>query len=617
MSHPSHEALLALMGQDALLRILDRARASVIAGVNGEESTSEPDDPDDEDDDESWSARHALVDRGITACIAVAWAAAVEPRPIGMNAVAIGGWGLGNSGFEHRIGLEESLHTAVEGCGARIEEIPGLAARLAALPFTDVRSALAKVLTPARSEAVLRGLAADPAPEVRARAAATLGRASDAFPIPTDGHTEAQLAPARKVLEQATYLVVKKPAVAVRAFARLSDPLAIACWERLLTGEFVSSAPAVPWLAALLARPGASAILPRLIPAMQALPYAHGVDEWLTSAARKLPPRTRSKLTPEIEALGLHRPEPGASGYEADQRARLGADLLVALAPARPDTDRWLERALGTSIEDALDTPDVHDAGAVRLAEALARWPLSRRARRAMLIARRAPERGRWTRVPHDLWEGLPFDPIWRREIDARLRDPASERTEDDVEAVLGPAHVRAKDGTVSAHARALWSRPHLRPALMRHAMPHVWRLVRAAIHDGSLPSSCWHGAMHFERVHDAQTWAPMRRMREAAIAAGGEVADGLLAFPLAPRAELCEASDFAHLRAAFADSIARADPARAFMPISALVARELPETDAILQELLAAAPEPLRGTLQDQVTTCRNHQRIMKRREA
>jgi hypothetical protein len=151
----------------------------------------------------------------------------------------------------------------------------------------------------------------------------------------------------------------------------------------------------------------------------------------------------------------------------------------------------------------------------------------------------------------------------------------------------------------------------------MRRAMPHVWRLVRAAIHDGSLPSSSWHGAMHFERLHDAQTWAPMRRMREAAIAAGGEVADGLLAFPLAPRAELCEASDFAHLRAAFADSIARADPARAFMPISALVARELPETDAILQELLAAAPEPLRGTLQDQVTTCRNHQRIMKRREA
>lgn len=195
----------------------------------------------------AFDRSHALVVRGLRALrLAAELHALRKDGESALMPVVWGAWTLTRRVFElgHHRGVDPVLVDAVAACGPRLLEIPGLAERIAGSPKAAVRRALARAL-PASARAIFHALTRDTDPETRAVAAERLGASADdhAFPASTEGHAEAALARARAVLTASAYETVRHPRRAVAAFARLSDALAVACWERLLSLEELYAEP--------------------------------------------------------------------------------------------------------------------------------------------------------------------------------------------------------------------------------------------------------------------------------------------------------------------------------------------------------------------------------------
>src|SRR5690606_2981638 len=348
-----------LFDREELERLVERARLDVQSGVKGE-PWPEDVELDDDEEDALMEAMHergyARLHRGLTGLRLAARAYAASRDPKGLRPVVWAGWGVHASGFDVRGGAREVLAGAVRGVGERVFEVPGLAERLARCEVKAVRLALARAL-PASAEAmpILRALAQDADPDVRAEAREKAG-ASDpwggAFPISPEGHPREVLEAARAVLDMSDHEREKQPEEATRAFAPLSDALAVACWERVLSAEHLHPDTVQAWLARLLERPGGGAALARL----HALWSRRGdyVRDEPGEEAAQLPSEVRARAFGELlEALReLDRRQSEGEEVEPFLDSKL-ARVARAIAPERGDARTLLEAVLGCSIESA------------------------------------------------------------------------------------------------------------------------------------------------------------------------------------------------------------------------------------------------------------------------
>lgn len=499
MSDEHTTKLLALFEPEELAQLAERARLDAHSGVKGE--PHEPhEDPDVEDAaaEAAMARSFARLSRGLAGlrCTANMYGAARDPK--GLRSVVWAAWAVESTGFETRHGPDETIAGAVESVGARVFEVPGLAERLAGSRLQRVRLALAVALPPGgQSDPILRLLAGDADPQVRAAAREKI--ASDdpwggAFPISPEGHPQEVLEAAHAVLELPGYRVGKAVQEAVDAFAPLSDPLAVACWERLLSHEYIGNDALQTWFPCLLERPGSGGALVRLV----ALYRQRGHAFFITSAlkevelAREVRQRAFSELLAGLRDLEREDRMSESAAEMRSPRHEL-ANIAAVIAPEDGDGGALLETILGSSI-DAASTPEPEGANDHHmhymcsiLSKILAGWTLDGALREALVEARRADQPGRWARVGPQLWNTLGRDPVLRERARRALDEGDENARSEAVSALLGTHFDPDEDGTREEVANALYDRPELRAAVIWRARSLILPRAREDLEHGRL----------------------------------------------------------------------------------------------------------------------------------
>ena len=463
---------LSLLEPEELARLAERARLDVQGAINGE-PVKEGVKLSDREEEARFERDHARLVRGLSGLRVAARAYALARDPEGLRPIVWGTWGVANARpFDTHVDSERRIATAVLSAGARLLEVPGLAERLASSDSCDVRYALARALPEGpTSEPLLRALAQDGDTDVREAAAERIGpvdRWGGAFPIPPDDHPDEVLAPVHRVLALRRYAQSRVPEEVVSAFAPLSDALAVACWERVLSPDHLGGDVLREWLAPLLERPGGGAALGRLVVLWESRGRAAVTSRTLDLARERLSEDARARAFAEL--LGAVREQEIAEreGRKSGRYLRrYMVEHAVAIAPEEPDARVVLEAILGVPIEAASREPGEDDYATDALAPLLARARLDDGLRNALVEARRAGKPGRWARIGREAWSALGPDPALRAKAWRDIEDPEAEVREEAVGALLG-AHHDAADGAVDELARRLYERPALRAAVLR-----------------------------------------------------------------------------------------------------------------------------------------------------
>ncbi len=586
-----------LFDPDELASMAERARLDAQTGVKGERVPKGV-ELDDAEVDALRAREHARLHRGLTGLRLAARAYAATRDPKGLRSVVWGAWAIHACRMKVRDDAEDVLAAAVHGVGERVFEVPGLAERLASCEVKAARLALARALpVSARSAPVLHALARDADPDVRAAAAQKVG-ADDpwggAFPISPDGHAHAILEEARAVLELRGYEREEAPERAALAFAPLSDALAVACWERVLSAEHVSDGAMRAWTPLLLERPGGGATLARLY----ALWWRRGdyFSEKQLEEAAKLPPEVRTRALGEVlEAL-----------REIDRRASEGEEVEAFLddqiaraaciiAPDEGDARALLEWILGCPLERAGELASGYHAPSTTLGELLVRWPLDAALREVLIEARRAGTPGRWDRVPHEVWRSLGPDPVLRERARRELEADDPYVREAAVRRLLGEQH-EPSDGTVEEVAQGLYARPELRAALVRASAavrPQARRDLEAGRSSMTEAIAVLSNTPAAEQT-DAM-WSVARARRDEALAGTDEErARALEAVKvLVRRGDEWDARDLAYAREVMEPAYAFETHGLLGMLLIAIARVDAPESAALLSAIEARATTP------------------------
>lgn len=589
-----------LLDDDELARLAERARLDVHTGVKGEPRAKGDDDEYDDEADEAALAReHARFHRGLSTLRFAAEAYAVESDARGLTPVVWAAWAIHKGHFDVRLDSASVLAAAVKSVGARVFEVPGLAQALAGSDLTPVRLALASALSRGgEADAILLVLAHDVDPEVRAEVARKNGPIDPwdgAFPIAPDGHSDEVLAAARAVLEAPWFRLA--PEDAVRAFAPLSDALAVACWERLLAAEHVTSKAPSAWLPHLLARPGGGDALARLLTLWDSRPHALYHRQEVEELAPAIPEETRARAFGELlRALGRIEEEERAAGEPAQPYLRQQiAQIAVALAPARGDATLLLETILGAPIDTASEgEPAAHDTAASYLSDVLARWPIDDALRATLVEARRAEQPGRWRRIGRDVWESLGPDPVLRERARRALDDESAHVRSRAVVELLGPLHDPAEDGTVLDVARRLYARPELRLGVIYRDL--LLDEARRDLEEGRLGLEEALAVLlrtKTEQQTDAM-WSAARALRDAPTEDGKPRLAALFNTLMIRAGSEWEPSDLAYVRAVAEEAFTSPEAARHIrFVVATLDAVDAPESAELLAELDARAITP------------------------
>ena len=575
-----------LLSKEELAQLTARARRDAHSGAEGE-GRFEDDGPEGLDEQEARELReHARFERGMRGLRFAARTYALAGEAEGLGPVVWGTWALSAGkrwDLERTDGVERLIAATVERCGARVLEVPALAERLARSRHALVRETLAKALPVERGRRILEALAADPHADVRAAVAAKLGpldRWGGAFPIPPDGHPDAVLEEARRVLELPWHAL--DPDDAVRALTPLSDALAVACWERLLMTELVSPETGALWLTRLLERPGGAAALGRL-----ALSWGRDASRkvrWLEDATA-LDAAARERAYAELCASAKQTPE----GSEARDRV---VDAIVILAPAEGDARALLEVILGAPIEEAESGPSARpDYAELKLSQLLLRWPLEPPLRATLVEARRAGMPGRWSRLSPLVWRALGPDPVLRARAMKDLDAPELEVRGAAAAALLGE---HRDPDTHDALAQELYRRePTLRRMVLGYA-PALLPEARADLERGALSLGTAQLVLRKtppEEQTDAM-WAAVRPLRDAALA-GPEPEDALVHLDVLVRGGgAWDPSDLAFVRHAI-ELVLSNEEEQGFRlndVLTALARVDAPESAELLDELEARA---------------------------
>ena len=586
-----------LLTAEELARLSERARLDVHSGIRGR-----PDAPD-LDEEAEQEHEYALFARGLTGLRLAARVYALKRDAVGLTPIVWGAWALSAEHWEGDRAPDAMLTEAVRSIGDRVLEVPGLAERLARSPLAAVRGALADALPPS-SAAILHALASDPDAAVRAAAAKKVEVADEwggAFPIAPDGHPRDVLEAAREILDLSAYHTTRDPERAVGAFAPLSDPLAVACWERLLSGELVIADAFRPWAARLLEREGGGAALARVFQRVGDDAYLMTDERWLGDAltiAPELRARAIGELLASIRALEAEQPD------ESDLQRHALANAIVFLAPEQGDTRALLETILGSAITEADEGPP-HDTAAVMLSPLLARWPLDEAVSDAMWRARRAGKPGRWRRVGADAWKALGPDPVIREKAWADLdaEDPAVRGAA--VAALLGEHHDPAGE-SVAELAMRLYERPALRRAVPLGSSPALLERARRDLEAGQLDLYTAVRVLVLtppEERTDAM-WTAARALRDHALASDDRSRSFVMrnCESLIRRGDAWDPSDLAYAQAIADFALADEIHASLLELLVMTVARiDAPETDTLLGAIEARATTPhLAATFRD-----------------
>ena len=582
-----------LLDDEELATLVERARLDAQTGVKGIPGADE-DDGEDEREHDLRDREHSLFLRGLVGLRFAARAYALKKDPAGLRPIVWGSWALTAERFDMQLTPVEMIAGAVERVGPRLREIPGLAERLARSPSAWVRRALARAL-PSSEEGILRALAQDDDPEVRETARAKVGALDEwggAFPIAPDGHAREVLEAAREVLDAQPYDLGRDAERAVVAFAPLSDALAIACWERLLSREPTSVEAVSTWIARLLERPGGGAALARITVRWKERGRTPTHAPWLDAAAA-LDEGIRARASEELLAR---------LRQEANESIRKElAEAVKVLAPAQGDARGLLETLLGASIEDAAGAPSEGDAvTAMHLSEVLARWPLEAVAE-ALVEARRAGRPGAWDRVTNPVWSRLGPDPVLRERARADLASDDVKVRRRAVSVLLG----EHRDEDAGDLARELYRDRELRSAVLSYAPMAVMTEARRDLERGELGLSETITVLSCtpaEEQTDAM-WAAARTTRDAALAGAPKERHRALSEVevLARGGDAWDPSDLAFVREAI--ELALADEREAWLFASIVPALErvdAPESEALLDELDARASEEAKEYIDD-----------------
>ena len=581
---------MELLDAEELARLSERARLDAHTGVKGFDATQ---GQSAADRDALLERQHALFCRGLVGLRFAASAYALRRDAAGLTPIVWGSWTLAAERFDMRRDAADMMADAVASAGPRLLAVPGLAERLARSPWARVRLALARTLPPSE-EPLLIALAADHDRGVRAAAAERLGLSDEwggAFPISPEGHPREVLEAARRVLDTEPHRVLDDPARAVSALEPLSDALALACWERLLSAELGIPAAWSPWIARMLARPGGGAALARVA----ALADARGRlslrgERWLAGAL-ELDEATRGRATQELLAsMPTLETRGGARASSARQDL---AEIVLLLTPAEGDARALLEAVLGAPIEQADDAPGRLDSASMSLSKLLARWPLEPPVRAAMIEARRRGKPGAWARVGSEVWKQLGPDPVLRERALADLDSEDARVRREAIASVLGEH--RDPDGG-DALARELYLRePALRDAVLS-AAPALIPDARHDLERGALDLAASIHVMIYTpppEQTDAM-WAAVRALRDAALAAGGDERERALhhVHTLARGGAEWDPSDLAFVRVVAELALSSPDESwRLFALIPTLESVDGSESDALLAQIDASAP--------------------------
>jgi len=462
-----------LLDPEELARLAERARLDAQTGVKGEPRSK---DISIEEDDAASARETARLSRGLTGLRFAGRAYALSQDPKGLRPLVWAAWAIEACEREVRADPRELIAAAVASVAERVFEVPGLAQKLATSDIAPVRRALAEALRPdGQGRPILHALAQDADPEVRAAAVRKVG-ASDpwagAFPVAPDGHSREVLVEARAVLEEPWYRLGDDPERAVRALAPLSDALAVACWERLLTPEHVTDRAMRAWLPRLIERAGCGAVLARLI----ALWLRRGDASYSTGKleeAASLPHEARARAFAELLEVLRELERAERAGAQAERY--LSSDIARAaatIAPERGEARVLLETILACPIDEASsheahEPASEHGHATSALSEVLARWPLEGALRDALVEARRAQRPGRWANVGFMVWSALGPDEVLRERARRDLDADDGQVREAAVKALLGTQHDPTQDGSVEEAALRLYERPALRAAVI------------------------------------------------------------------------------------------------------------------------------------------------------
>lgn len=582
---------------EELAQLAERARLDVQGGMKGEPRTK-GERLTSHEEEARFFREHARVMRGLAGLRVAARCYALARNPAGLRPIAWGAWALADPGpFEFEVDSASRIATAVKSVGARVLEVPGLAERLARSELSEVRYALAAAL-PAEGlgEPILRALAADDDASVRQAATKKLGSTDPwggAFPIPPDGHPDEVLRAARSVLDYGGYTSESKAEEAVAAFAPLSDPLAVACWERVLSGERIESGARRIWLAELLARPGGGAALGRLVGTWATHGHALYTSKALDLAREQLDEPARAKVFAALlEAVRAQ------AAVAAEQEIHSEASLLclylvkhaVAIAPDEGDARPVLETLLGAPITEAAtaDSAQPYHGGLGKLSKLLERWPLDDALRATLVEMRRAGKPGRWARLGDAVWNRLGGDPVLRENAWRDLDDEDASVRKKAVAALLGPHH-DPQDGTVDELARRLYARPELRVAVLRQheaLLPQAQADLEAGHLD--LPTAL----VVLQRTEPVEQtdamWAAVRALRAQAVIDDDPLWRSMEAGrDLIRQGEPWEPSDLAFARALIDHALSGdAHPRPLFFLIGLLERKEGEESAALLREI-------------------------------
>ena len=589
-----------LLDDEELATLVERARLDAQTGVEGI-PVSEEDDLDDDFDDEDereeavHAREHSLFLRGVVGLRFAARAYTLKKDPAGLRPIVWGSWALTAERFDMHLTPVEMIAGAVERVGPRLREVPGLAVRLARSPSAWVRRALARAL-PASEEGILRALAQDDDPEVRETAQAKVGALDEwggAFPIAPDGHAREVLEAAREVLDAPPHELGRDAERAVAAFAPLSDALAIACWERLLSREPTSVEAVSTWIARLLERPGGGSALARITARWKERERTPTHEPWLTGA-KALDETIRARASEEL--LARLREEASES-----IRKEL-AEAVKVLAPAQGDARALLETILGAPIDDAAGAPSDGDAvTAMHLSDVLARWPLEP-VLDALIEARRAGRPGAWARVTHPVWSRLGPDPVLRERARAELASSDDVQVRRRAVSVLLGEH-RGEDA--DDLARELYRDRELRSAVLSYAPKVVIGEARRDLERGELglfETIAVLSRTPAEEQTDAM-WAAARATRDAALAGAAKERDRALSSVgvLARAGDAWDPSDLAFVREAVELALADDEETWLLSSIVQVLERvDTPESEALLDELDARASEEAKEYIDD-----------------
>ena len=423
---------------------------------------------------------------------------------------------------------------------------------------------------------------------------------TDAFPISTEGHSEAVLAKARRILDLPTHHYEKHQRAAVLAMRLLSDALAVAVWERLLLAGSVRDGQFLAWIRALLERPGGEHAFIRLLFGWCRTQDIYFVTDRLGKLG-KLSDQARCRTVDALLAA-LSKSE---EGHTSSHFAKCAAHLATPCC----DLTKLLETVLGVPIERASETAEDHEYPLVELGKAFDKPALQRALHEVFLKALRDGAKGRWKRLPGSVWKRLSPDPVARERAHDELARLPSIHPDHLYELVRSLLQHRspALDGTEAELVSTLNTHPQLRPALIQQTREGKNLAARLLLRDElGIEAVCEfvrHDLVSAKRAkrQTDQLWAAVRRARDAALAKTFDLDHCALIRP----GQSFEPSDLAVAQRGYEVLLANEPMGSDFLRfINALHSVRAPESVAMLDKLVETSEIP---ELKDVIEAYRN----------